>query len=307
MDTWLLTSPLRNIAGIVVVLLTLTGCTSVNQIANNAVANAAPAMTPQIELLDVLDIESGTPGLSAWSGDPTFYVPAAPVRFSMIIKRGQLNKMQIFTQSVPVTSNSTPVMPFDGNDPTNDTRWTYLQSDVSVSTTDKTMVTRYTFISPSTGPSAMADGTPIYFRFKEESINPRFSGSFSQFAEQTFIVMPVAAGSCEIPLFTIFSSPQTIDFAVRGCKEVVIDANGVEVFRQRAPGLRENIPSNYPMAAAVGFTSVGANVLRIAATDAVGRIVSDGKYKNTSAKPPCMTTTYVDNGDGKKVKFRIPC
>ncbi len=283
------------------------GCGPLQTIATNAAANAPPAQVPTLALQDPLDIESATPNVTIWPGEPVFYVPADAQRFGMILKRGQLNRMELFVQPVPVSSNATPVVPFDANAPGNSERWTYAQRDVSVSSTDPTMVTEYTLFPPVDGPAVMQDPNAVWLRFKEESINPAHRGTREQFAEATFQVVPVDTGSCRIALFGILTSPSSADFAVRGCKEVVIDANGVEIFRERASGLRADFPPQSVPSAAVGFSPTGADTLRIVAVDAVRRPVFDGKYKGTSAKPPCMTTTTVDNGDGKKIRFRVPC
>jgi hypothetical protein len=282
--------------------LLLGACQTSQQIA----ANTPPAMAPVIALQDPLDIESGSVGLSVWPGENRFYVPAEQRRFTLILRSGQLNKLNFTAAYLPVSNSPMAVERSSSpTDSANNARWTYVLDDLVLSTTDKTQTARYTFYPPVDGTEVLEEGRPVWIRAKEESNNPAYANTQQQFAESLFEIVPVAAGGCTVPVFVVQTG--YVDTKVRGCKEYAMDANGAEIRRERTTGRSAVFPPDPTPTIGSTFTYTGYDTIRLVAVDAVRRETFANKYKQAGTKPPCLTTTTVDNGDGKKVKFRVPC
>lgn len=294
--------------------LSMTGCGSMQSIGSNAAGNAPPAQVPTIALQDPLDPESGLSNMTVWPINPEFYVRQEALRFGFFIKRGQLNKMEIFVSSRDAGSGALgsyqtdPVYPFDASHAAHNERWSFVARDVSVSRSDKTMITLYELFPPVDGVKVLEDLQPIFVSFKEESINPAVRSTPAQFAEARFAVVPVTSGQCRITLFDVVSSPTSVDFKASGCKELAIFANGVEVFRETASSARADFPPSRP-AGTTGFADNGGkNKLGILAVDAAGVMTTDGMdYKRASSKSRCAFTSYRDKFDGFKRKASPTC
>jgi hypothetical protein len=282
--------------------LLLGACQTGQQIA----VNTPPAMAPVIALQDPLDIESGSVGLSVWPGENRFYAAAERRRFTLILRSGQLNRIEFTAAYLPVSSNPMPIVRTDmPTDPSNNARWTYVLDNLVLSQTEKTQVAHYTFYPPVDGTDVLEEGRRVWIRAKEESNNPAFRGRQEQFAESLFEIVPVAANGCTVPIFVVQTG--YVDTKVRGCKEYAIDANGTEMRRERTSARSADFPPDPTPTIGTGFVYTGFDTIRLVAVDALRRETFANKYKQAGTKPPCLTSTTVDNGDGKKVKFRTPC
>lgn len=304
--------------GFLFISLAIAGCTPLVQLSQNIANNAPPALTPTIATQEILNPESGFTNVTIWPVSSDLYIRQEALRFGFYIKRGQLNKMTLAVSSRvpsadplnPLGSYTVdPVYQFDANHPQHNERWSYVVRDISVSSIDKTMVSLFELMPPVDGTKVLKDLTTFFITFKEESINPRYQGTVSQFAERKFDVTPVAAGQCNIQLFDVLTSPGGVDYKVRGCKSVVIVANGTEVLREVSSSARSDFPAG-PYSAAVGFSNAGGkNALGIVAIDAVGQMATDGMYyKSPSIKGKgCVTKGYRDKFDNYQFKVTTIC
>jgi len=148
----------------------LTACTT-TQIAEDVADKAPPATPPEITAL--------AKQIYRWNGNTEFFITSDP--FELDIKRSLPNKLRIL-----MDGNEVPR--FDGNDPTNAQRTTFISKDTSADTTNQILQSHLTIVPPIGG---YAKDMVVTFALEEESINPRFRGTPQERASQIFrVVVP---------------------------------------------------------------------------------------------------------------------
>ncbi|GIF52466.1 hypothetical protein DFJ67_1925 [Asanoa ferruginea] len=196
----------------------ITGC--------DAAMNAPAAQPPQIR---------ETAKLVSWPSDPNYYSDGHS--FELVVDHALLNELTVYEDGLPVAR-------FDGENPDNGNRTTYVPTDLSHDEQASITRTRY-IIAPKVDPAIQAHLRKVTYRLQERSINPAHKGTADEQRSTDLTVVNIRRKP-DIRIFTVPRSVQVgssadVAWRVLDCKKVELYESGGIVHEETAPGQAETI------------------------------------------------------------------